>query len=93
MLSPGGVDYAIDINRKRVQHTNNNLAIIFAGLTVFLSVTSLYKTIISQRELNNKQQQLQMQLQSSDSLQRIYQNQMNYILGKMAKDSLETSKK
>ena len=89
-LTPDGIDYALDIDRKRVQHNNNRLAIIFAGLTVILSFFSLYKTIITQRELDNKLQILQTKLHSQDSL---LQNSIARLNLNIEKDSLENSKK
>lgn len=90
-LTPDGLDYAIDIDRKKVQHRNNNLAIIFAALTVILSGVSLYKTIISQKELNQKQQQLQTLTQSLDSIVRTHRSGLNFLIRERRNDSIKNS--
>jgi hypothetical protein len=88
LLMPSGIDYAIDIDRKRVQHRTNLLAIVFAGLTTILTGVSLYKTIITQLDIDKKQQILQTTLQLQESLWRNTTNRLNQLI---EKDSLRNS--
>lgn len=78
ILTPEGLDYAIDIDRKRVQHRNNNITIVLSIFTVILTATSLYKTIISQREQEQKLQKLQTQVQLLDSNMKTPQTSASY---------------
>lgn len=83
-LKPDGIDYAIDIDRKRVKHRIDFLAIAFAFLTVVLSGISLYKTIISQNKLEQKQQILQTTLQLQDKIVQTTISRLNQLIERNA---------
>jgi hypothetical protein len=91
-LMPEGIDYAIDIIRKRVQHRNNNWAIIFSGLTVVITLATLFNQCNSQSRLRQdrlKAQQSQEQLQSLDSIVQIHQSGLNYLIQGKKNDSVK----
>lgn len=88
-ITPAGIDYAIDIERKRVQYPTNWIAIIFAGLTVLLTGISLYKTFTSNSNMDKRQQILQTKMKVLESKMQIPQSAINYLIKLSIADSLK----
>lgn len=88
ILTPLGVDYAIDIERKRVEQRNNNLAIWIAASAFFLSAIGLFREIIQDKQKQDKVLILKKKLKEAGNSMQNLQNRIDYLSLQM--DSVKT---
>lgn len=89
LLTPTGLDYAIDKDRQRVQHRNNNLAVLFVGATVIITGFTLFMELRSHKRIEKEQQQLRDTLRSRDNSMQNVQNAVNYLIQERRSDSIK----
>jgi len=89
-LLPDGLDYAIEIKRKRTQHTISKISIFVSVASALIAFGSLYKTFVTQREFDTKLQLMQKTLQSQQDLLQTTTGRLNQLIERNAQDSSVT---
>lgn len=90
-LTPTGLDYAIDIDRQRIQHRNNNIAMWFSGATVLITGFTLIMETTSHKRIETKQQQSQDSLQSLNKRLQTAEDELNYLIQARRNDSIKNA--
>lgn len=88
-LTMEGVEYAIDIDRKKVEQKNNRIALWIAALAVILSLFGLIREISSGNTQQDRVKILKQKLRVSDSSLQVTTSLLNQFI---EKDSFNNSK-
>lgn len=90
-LTMDGLEYALDIERKKAERKNNRISLRIAAFAFILSVGVFAKEIWQDKCTAEKLKNLKLQLKETDSSLQILKNQINSLYPQTQDDSLKQS--
>jgi len=90
-LTTDGLDYAIEVNRKRIQHrTSTIITPIIAVLAILIAFANVIFGNCTKGRTDSSIQVLQNKQQSLDSIQKIQDAELRYLIEVRKADSLKS---